>query len=330
MKTVMLTFTILLLSSLELFAQSGMTIQSGGTVTVQGNLSISECPPPETPTLGHIHSQTQIIWNWNSVYDAIGYKWNTTNDYNSATNLGTSTTKTETGLICNTTYSRYIWAYNACGYSLPMTLIQTTSGCSIICGQLITDTRDGKTYNTVLIGSQCWMKQNLNIGTKILNSADQTNNTIIEKYCYNDDENNCNTYGGLYQWDEVMQYTTVEGMQGICPSGWHLPTDAEWTTLMTILGGESIAGGKMKEAGITHWASPNTGANNSSGFTGLPGGIRNNSGSFGGLTNYTYFWSSSQSDATGAWSRNLHYLYREMYGGSAYKNEGFSVRCLND
>ena len=82
----------------------------------------------------------------------------------------------------------------------------------------------GQTYNTVLIGNQCWMKENLNIGTRIDFSQDQTNNSIIEKYCYYDDELNCKKYGGLYQWSEMMQYTTIAGTQGICPDGWHLPT----------------------------------------------------------------------------------------------------------
>jgi uncharacterized protein (TIGR02145 family) len=119
------------------------------------------------------------------------------------------------------------------------------------------------------------MAENLNVGTKINSTSDgqlQTDNEILEKYCYNNDIANCNIYGGMYEWNEAMQYDTTEGAQGICPDGWHIPTDAEWTTLTTFLGGESVAGGKMKEAGFAHWYSPNTGATNESGFTGLPGG----------------------------------------------------------
>ena len=96
------------------------------------------------------------------------------------------------------------------------------------------------------------MAENLNVGTRINGSGSQTNNSTIEKYCYDDNEANCTTYGGLYQWDESMQYSTMPGVQGICPTGWHLPTDAEWTTLTTYLGGEGIAGGKKKETGTTH------------------------------------------------------------------------------
>ena len=198
------------------------------------------------------------------------------------------------------------------------------------CGQGCKDTRDSKTYQTVLIGTQCWFAQNINVGTKILGTASQTNNSIIEKYCYNDDENNCNTYGGLYQWNEAMQYSTTPGVQGICPTGWHLPTDAEWTTLTTFLGGEAVAGGKMKETGTTHWASPNTGATNSSGFTALPGGIKLSNGDFSGLTGNALFWSSSQLGATSAWILGLSYGNEYVSHYSNLKTDGFSSRCVKD
>jgi uncharacterized protein (TIGR02145 family) len=199
-----------------------------------------------------------------------------------------------------------------------------------VCGQSFTDTRDGKVYTTVLIGTQCWMKQNLNIGTRIAGTSSQTNNGTIEKYCYSNTESNCTTYGGLYQWDEMMQYTTTAGVKGICPTGWHLPTDAEWTSLTTYLGGESVAGGKMKETGTTHWTSPNTGATNSSGFTGLPGGYRDTSGPFYDIGYYGFFWSSSEYSTTLAWFRNLFYYNATVYRSYVTKGFGFSVRCVRD
>ena len=283
------------------------------------------------PTSGsNVSGITQIIWNWNSVPDATGYKWNTTNNYNTAKDLRTATTKTETSLICNATYTRYVWAYNACGNSEPVTLIKTTSACASSCSE-VTDSRDGRTYNTVLIGTQCWFAENLNMGTKVIGSAAQINNGIIEKYCYNDDENNCKTYGGMYQWDEAMQYSTLEVAQGICPEGWLLPSDADWATLAEFLGGEEIAGGKVKEKDTIHWASPNAGATNSSGFTALPGGYKSDDGNFYNLTNYAYFWSSTQSDATYAWDRYLAY-YTEClspnYWSGYPKSGGLSVRCM--
>ena len=117
---------------------------------------------------------------------------------------------------------------------------------SSYCGYDFTDQRDEKTYHTVLIGNQCWMAQNLDIGIPIDGNMEQENNGIIEKYCYNDSEENCNTLGGLYQWNEMMQFAAIPGGQGICPAGWHIPTDAEWATLISDLGGEGVAGGKMK------------------------------------------------------------------------------------
>lgn len=294
-------------------------------------INASTSPSPNPPLAGtHVPSLTQIVWNWNQSPDASGYKWNTINDYGTATNMGTATSKTETGLNCGTIYTRYIWAYNSCGTSSPTTITQTTviDNCPT-CGQPITDIRDGKTYNTVLIGTQCWMAQNLNIGTRINGSQSQTNNQVIEKYCYNDLESNCDIYGGLYQWNEAMQYATTAGVQGICPAGWHLPTDAEWIILTAFLGGENGAGGKMKETGTAHWTSPNTGATNTSGFTALPGGFRHGNGSFMSLTNNAYFWSSSESSSY-AFFRILYYnnawSYREDYGTD--KSGGLSGRCL--
>jgi len=181
-----------------------------------------------------------------------------------------------------------------------------------------------------LIGAKCWFVQNLNIGIRINGSLEQTDNQDIEKYCYFDLESNCDIYGDLYQGDEMMQYTATEGIQGICPAGWHLPTDGEWTVLTTYLGGEDVAGGKMKEAGTAHWSSPNTGATNSSGFTALPGGARDYDGSFNGITYNAYFWSSTEYSTTHAWYRYLYYydvaVFRNYYG----KVSGFSSRCCQD
>ncbi len=209
-----------------------------------------------------------------------------------------------------------------------------------VCGDLVPDV-DGNIYNTILIGTQCWMKENLNIGTMIVGSSDQTDNATIEKYCYDNSAANCDTYGGLYQWNEMMGYATTEGVQGICPAGWHLPTDAEWITLEEEV--ESTtgvnwnttgwrgtdAGGNLKETGTSHWASPNTGATNSSGFTGRPGGYRGTDGSFSSLANDTHFWSSSE-NGLDAWYRILYYGNAQVYRSSIIQAAGFSVRCLRD
>ena len=169
------------------------------------------------------------------------------------------------------------------------------------------------------------------MGTKINGNIEQTNNSIIEKYCYADLESNCDIYGGLYQWDELMQYATTPGVQGICPTGWHIPTDSEWTALTTFLGGESVAGGKMKEAGYVHWLSPNTGATNSSGFTALPGGNRYSNGNFYDLSDFAYFWSSTETSSTNAWGRTI-FSSGEFVGRYNFyiKILGFSARCVHD
>ncbi len=190
-------------------------------------------------------------------------------------------------------------------------------------------TYEGKTYTTVQIGSQCWLAQNLNIGSRINGSATQTSNGIIEKYCYNDLESNCDVYGGIYQWDEMMQYLVTEGVKGICPPDWHLPTDAEWTTLSNFLGGLSVAGGAMKETGTTHWNTPNVGATNSSLFTGLPGGFRSISGPFAEIGDDGYWWTSTPNIANNQWERKLYRgdaILRSNYFG---KLQGFSVRCMS-
>jgi uncharacterized protein (TIGR02145 family) len=252
-----------------------------------------------------------------------------------------------TGLTCSIPYTRYAWAYNACGNSTPVTLTQSTSACPFTCGEVVTDSRNGKSYNTIQIGTQCWFKENLNIGNKINGNQEQTNNSTIERYCYNDEELNCNTYGGLYQWAEMVQYLNgatngtswdpapTGNVQGICPPGWNLPTDADWTAITTVLGGSDFAGGKMKstgniEAGTGLWYAPNTGATNESGFSAVPAGYRHHNGFFENISYFTYWWSSSEQTVNTAWPRNLGYNYSNIYGYGSLKLHGLSVRCLRD
>lgn len=217
------------------------------------------------------------------------------------------------------------------------------------CGAPFTDVRDGQMYNTVSIGTQCWMKENLNIGTMIGGSVDQTDNSVIEKYCSNNDLGNCTIYGGLYQWGEMVQYLNGASnttswnpvptgiVQGICPAGWHIPSDVELCILIQYLdpsvvciGGDSWSGtdggGKMKETGTLHWASPNTGATNSSGFTALPAGqsIYNDIG----LS--AHFWSDTEYNYQQAWDRALSNDRADIHREVPYKSSGFSIRCVRD
>jgi uncharacterized protein (TIGR02145 family) len=151
---------------------------------------------------------------------------------------------------------------------------------------------DGNVYNTIMIGQQCWLASNLNTGTMIGTTTAASNNGIIEKYCYNNDSLNCGIYGGLYKWDEMMQYVSIPGAQGICPADWHIPTDDEYETLYNFLGGTEIAGSAMKEAGTLHWCDEKTSATNSSRFTGLAGGAITPGGGSVFLFGWGLFWTS--------------------------------------
>jgi len=182
------------------------------------------------------------------------------------------------------------------------------------CGSTFTDTRDNKQYTTVKIGNQCWFKKNLNIGTRINSGTNQANNSTIEKYCYNDQESNCDTYGGLYQWDEMMQYVTTEGAQGICPVGWHIPTDAEWTTLLANY--TSAAGTALKPGG-------------SSGFNALMGGRRDPDGGTYQINEGAYLWASTL-NGVNPWYRFIETAGTNVDRYSISKLYGFSVRCLKN
>ena len=194
---------------------------------------------------------------------------------------------------------------------------------------------DNNNYSIVQIGTQTWMAENLNVGVRIDAVQDQTDNGTLEKYCYNNIEANCAIYGGLYQWKEMMQYVNTPGVQGICPTGWHVPTVYEWTTLTTYLGGESVAGGKMKstgtiEAGTGLWLSPNTGATNESGFTAVPAGYRWEYGTFYSIGESGYWWSSSGAPSSKAFSWYLSCGLSNVGYAGLIQIHGFSVRCLRD
>ena len=191
---------------------------------------------------------------------------------------------------------------------------------------------DGNVYQTVKIGNQWWMAENLKVtrynnGDAIPNVTDNTqwSNLTTGAYCnYDNDINNVAVYGRLYNW------YAAEDSRNIAPVGWHVPSDTEWQTLVDYLGGSSVAGGKMKEAGTAHWLSPNTGATNTSGFTALPAGYRSNNGSFSNMSNYGYWWSATEYSTAYAWYRLLSYLYSQVdryYGNKRY---GFSIRCIRD
>lgn len=201
----------------------------------------------------------------------------------------------------------------------------------------VSSTRDALTDasalagNTVRIGSQVWMTKNLDVsryrnGDKIPQVKNRAKWAALTTgaWCWhNNDSSTGAVYGKIYNW------YAVNDARGLAPEGWHIPSDSEWTILTTFLGGDAVAGGKMKETGTAHWLSPNTDATNSSGFTGVAAGNRYNTGSFLYFGMYGWGWSSSESSGL-AWYRRLNYNDGGVFRGAADKRDGISVRCIRD
>ncbi|MDZ7741868.1 MAG: FISUMP domain-containing protein [Bacteroidota bacterium] len=209
------------------------------------------------------------------------------------------------------------------GQSAEMTRIKIVATGFFLCGTTITDD-DNNIYNTVLIGNQCWMAENMKYETE------------TGSLCYGENPSNCATYGRLYDWATMMNGSSSSnsvpsGVQGICPDGWHIPGNAEWDILVTHLGGSSLAGGKMKETGTTHWLSPNTGATNESGFTALPGGYHHAGGdTFFYLYKHGFWWSATGNSSSEAYRWGLSYNEADVNQDYDLKVQSFSVRCLKD
>ncbi len=215
---------------------------------------------------------------------------------------------------------------------------------------------DGNIYKTVTIGTQIWMAENLkttsyNDGKPIQNVVENTawGSLSTGAYCdYGNTPANTTTYGRLYNWYAVDNNAATKvasnGGKNVCPTGWHIPTNDDWhqlvlfldqtavmTEISTTLFSESlIAGGKLKEAGTTHWVSSNTGATNEMGFTALPGGYRYMNGTFALIGGYGCWWSSMEYSAGNAWNRFIDYNTSTVYKSSDNKQDGLSVRCLKD
>jgi len=194
------------------------------------------------------------------------------------------------------------------------------------------DTIDNQRYKFIKIGNQVWMAENLktaklNDGTAIPLVTDnkEWSNLKMSGYCFynNDEADNKAKFGALYNW-----YSINTGK--LCPSGWHVPSDAEWTTLINYLGGMVGGGGKLKETGTDNWESPNTGADNESGFAAVPGGYRFKDGTFLEISNYGLLWSATGAGATSAWNRYLYYNSSNTSRSSLNKKLGLSIRCLHD
>jgi len=238
-----------------------------------------------------------------------------------------------------TTYYVRAYATNSLGTSYGNELSFTiTAMPSFTCGTSTVSDVDNIMYNTVQIGNQCWTQSNLKVskyrnGDNIptgLSNGDWQNTTSGAYAIYNNDPVNDGLYGKLYN------HYAVTDSRGLCPTGWHVPSDAEWTTLENQLGGSSVAGGALKSTATQPtpggWASPSVGATNSSGFTALPGGLKHNLGYFVDLTEIGYWWSSSISSGSNAWYRFLFSDLSEFFRLNTFyiRSNGFSVRCCRD
>jgi uncharacterized protein (TIGR02145 family) len=300
----------------EVASITGTTAVSGGTITSEGGSAITA---------------KGICWSTSSgptLADDHTYEGSGPGAFES----------TMTGLAQNWKYYVKAYATNTSGTGYGNQIVFTTN---FDCGTRFTDPRDDKSYLTVMIGDQCWMAENLNVGTKLEGKKIPGDNEVIEKHCYNDDENNCDLYGALYRWDEMMNHTTVEMTTGICPKGWHIPSDFEWKTMEKALGMTqeqadgtgwrgTDEGGKLKAAGTTYWESPNSGATNSSLFTALPSGGVDNEGNYSGLGYYADYWTSTLIIDTQCWYRYLSADESRIYRVDGNRNFGTAVRCVQD
>jgi len=302
--------TIPVVSTNAATAVTQTTATSGGVISSDGGATVTACG---------------VCWSTNQTPTIAD------NKTTAGTGAG-SFTSAISGLTANTTYYVRAYATNSAGtgYGSAKSFTTLEGNLGITYGTM-TDI-DGNTYKTVTIGTQTWMAENLKVtkyndGTSIPNVTDGAawSKLTTGAYCnYNNDPSKVATYGRLYNWHAV-------NTGKLCPTGWHVATDAEWTTLIDSLGGRNIAGGKLKETGTTHWYSPNTGATNETGFTALPGGYCTSSGAFTDIGKSGGWWSTADSGNNGSGYLYVGYNSSLVYGVVNYfTREGFSVRCVKD
>jgi uncharacterized protein (TIGR02145 family) len=317
-------FRIIAVNSLGTTYGSDMTFTTLGQPPIVATLAATNTSP--------ISAQLNGTVNSNYLSTIVTFEYGITTSYGNTSNatqsLVTGSTNANvntiiTGLTFGTTYHYRITAVNSLGtdYGSDMTFKAMSSVADM----------DGNVYYVITIGTQIWIEENL----KTTRYKDGTNIPLVTDYVawanlspgfcwYNNNEASYkDTYGALYNW-----YTVNTGK--LCPTGWHVPTDADWTTLINYLGGEIVAGGKLKEIGTTHWTTPNTGATNQDGFLALPGGYRDFDGTFFYIGNVGNWWSSSAIDANSAFNRLIRYNETYVDRGGPTKTLGNSVRCVKD
>ena len=328
MKTIKLSLTLL---SLILFFGCSTSSDSNGNSTTT---VVPLAPNNLTGTL--VNNQVVLTWTDNSTNET-GFKIERMIGTGSWSEIGSVapevtpasvqvTIFVATDPISGATYTYRVYSFNSVGNSLSY-----SNSFLITIPVTVTDS-DGNTYQTVTICNQIWIKTTLNVSKyrngdvipQVTDPAVWANLTTGAWCYYNNNSANGITYGKLYNW------YAVNDTRGLAPTGWHVPTDAEWTYLTDCLGGGSVAGGKMKATGTGLWQSPNAAATNESGFTGLPAGYRGNNGTFYSIGFNGYWWSSSENNITAAWTRNLNFSNGNAYRDNPYKQYGLSVRCVKD
>jgi uncharacterized protein (TIGR02145 family) len=356
MKKRIILFLVLFMSSVALKSQTIMNIyQNTGTVVqiplnsidsiTYTILSPSNLPTLTTLPITNITSNTassggNITNDGGTPITQKGIVWSTSPNPTTADNItsegsGTGSFSSEvTGLTEYITY--YLRAYatngNGTAYGNELSFFCSTNG-DIISNPGTGVTFDGYTYSSIVLGNgQEWMAENLTTtvyanGDPIPNITDSLqwgNLTTGAWVHYNNESQYENPYGKLYSW-----YTIVDP-RNVCPTDWHVPSNIDWMLLTNYLGGESIAGGKMKSTGTQFWGIPNINATNESGFSGLPGGVRIGSGSFGDEAHAGWWWSSTEHDMSYGWGCRLFFEHAFSQRHIFEKNMGFSVRCIKD
>jgi uncharacterized protein (TIGR02145 family) len=283
-------------------------------------------------------SQINLVWSDNSTNE-IGFKVERKTITGTFVEIGNTTTNittfNDTGLTQNTSYTYRIYSYNSSGnspnYSNEITLVTLNTTALDL---------DGNIYPLVTICGKTWSRTNLNVSRykngEIIPQVTSYNewlNSTNGAWCYfENNSTNGLIYGKIYNW------YAINDPRGLAPEGYHIPSETEWNELINCLdvnanGGSTtpnIAGGKMKSTGTSLWTSPNTGATNESGFTGLPGGYRSNGGQFFDVGGRGYWWSSTQFNQQQAWTRHVNNVTAQVNKFLNYKNSGFYVRFVKN
>jgi uncharacterized protein (TIGR02145 family) len=272
-------------------------------------------------------ASSSITLSWNSVTGAIGYYVYRSTSASGTYSYVTSTSSTSyinTGLLSGTTYYYKVSAYNGAGESSLSSYASATTTNSVVTppdGETFIDTRDNKIYKKVKIGNQWWMGENLNYAV--------SNTSTDSSWCYENNADSCAKYGRLYNWNTAMagsagSWANPSGVRGVCPEGWHLPSNAEWEALMVAAGGYSTAGKKLKSK--SGWYDNGNGTDDY-GFSALPGGYYLR-GSFDYVGSESYWWLATERDSGVAYRQSIYYKNDNVNGAGGNKGCGFSVRCV--